>query len=114
AVPVRGALDRARSAHIMPRESPQTPRWRNWQTHYFEVVAGQPVEVRVLSWALKMPPSFAGRRRFRLYKAVEAPEVLPELRVVEKTLRRLGEHRLAVGAPPGALPRHALAAERVG
>ncbi len=28
-----------------------SPRWRNWQTHYFEVVAGQPVQVQVLSWA---------------------------------------------------------------
>jgi hypothetical protein len=31
---------------------PTTPRWRNWQTHYFEVVAGQPVQVQILSWAL--------------------------------------------------------------
>ncbi len=27
------------------------PRWRNWQTHYLEVVAPRGMEVRVLSWA---------------------------------------------------------------
>ena len=30
-----------------------TPRWRNWQTHYFEVVAPQGVQVQILSWALQ-------------------------------------------------------------
>ena len=29
-----------------------TPRWRNWQTHYFEVVAPKGVQVQILSWAL--------------------------------------------------------------
>ncbi len=31
--------------------SDTTPRWRNWQTHYFEVVAPQGVQVQILSWA---------------------------------------------------------------
>ncbi len=26
-----------------------TRSWRNWQTHYLEVVAGQPMEVQILS-----------------------------------------------------------------
>ena len=42
-------LDTGRSAHIISGES---PRWRNWQTHYFEVVAPQGVQVQILSWAL--------------------------------------------------------------
>src|SRR5688500_6764005 len=33
-----------------------TPRWRNWQTHYFEVVARQLVQVQILSWALSAEP----------------------------------------------------------
>src|SRR2546425_3827745 len=41
-------LDTPRAAHIIPAE---TPRWRNWQTHYFEVVAPQGVQVQILSWA---------------------------------------------------------------
>src|SRR5688572_6740848 len=44
-----------------PRGRPRAhhqPRWRNWQTHYLEVVAPQGMEVRILSWAL--PP---GKRR---------------------------------------------------
>src|SRR3982750_3094831 len=32
--------------------TPATPRWRNWQTHYFEVVAPRGVQVQILSWAL--------------------------------------------------------------
>src|SRR5436309_96140 len=35
----------------------QTPRWRNWQTHYFEVVAPQGVQVQILSWALESRPA---------------------------------------------------------
>jgi hypothetical protein len=30
-----------------------TRSWRNWQTHYLEVVAGQPMEVQILSSAAK-------------------------------------------------------------
>ena len=30
-----------------------TRSWRNWQTHYLEVVAGQPMEVQILSRAAK-------------------------------------------------------------
>ena len=30
-----------------------TRSWRNWQTHYLEVVAGQPMEVQILSSATK-------------------------------------------------------------
>ena len=41
-------LDSWRSGRIL---SVTTPRWRNWQTHYFEVVAPQGVQVQILSWA---------------------------------------------------------------
>src|SRR5690606_10640025 len=30
------------------------PRWRNWSTHWVQVLAGKTVEVRVLSWAPTM------------------------------------------------------------
>jgi hypothetical protein len=41
-------LDTTKAPHILFHLE---PRWRNWQTHYFEVVAGQPVQVQILSWA---------------------------------------------------------------
>ena len=41
-------LDRIAAERII---SAQAPRWRNWQTHYFEVVAPQGVQVQILSWA---------------------------------------------------------------
>lgn len=33
------------------------PRWRNWQTHRFEVAASNIVQVQILSWALKDHPA---------------------------------------------------------
>src|SRR5688500_7451729 len=44
-------LDRSQRSPIMCGRIDPTPRWRNWQTHYFEVVAPQGVQVQVLSWA---------------------------------------------------------------
>ncbi len=44
-------LDTTGSARIIP--AALKPRWRNWQTRYFEVVVPQGVQVRVLSWAIK-------------------------------------------------------------
>ncbi len=35
-----------------------TRSWRNWQTHYLEVVAGQPMEVQILSSAAKQAREF--------------------------------------------------------
>src|SRR5438270_3044684 len=32
-----------------------SPRWRNWQTHCFEVAASNIVQVQILSWALEDP-----------------------------------------------------------
>src|SRR5690348_8386098 len=45
-------LDNPPSPDIIRRT---TPRWRNWQTHYFEVVARQLVQVQILSWAYDPP-----------------------------------------------------------
>jgi hypothetical protein len=40
-----------------------TRSWRNWQTHYLEVVAGQPMEVQILSSATSKRDSSIRRRR---------------------------------------------------
>src|SRR5439155_23668805 len=60
----RKPLDSEKQGHIMPCKSPQTPRWRNWQTHYFEVVAPQGVQLQILSWASKKCRSRAGLAAF--------------------------------------------------
>lgn len=39
-----------RSRLEYPRITP-LPRWRNWQTHCFEVAASNIVQVQILSWA---------------------------------------------------------------
>jgi hypothetical protein len=52
----RAPLDSHGVAPIMfrvVRDTRTTPRWRNWQTHYFEVVAPQGVQVQILSWAFE-------------------------------------------------------------
>src|SRR6185437_11600599 len=38
------------TAYNPPRQVDKA-RWRNWQTHYFEVVAPRGVQVQILSWA---------------------------------------------------------------
>jgi hypothetical protein len=56
-------LDTREAAHILIQT---TPRWRNWQTHYFEVVAGQPVQVQILSWAYEKAIQFGSPSSFHL------------------------------------------------
>src|SRR5262245_52587674 len=53
--PNEGFFAKTRQPAVQPYNSDvrNAPRSRNWQTHYFEVVAPQGVEVRVLSWALR-------------------------------------------------------------
>ena len=41
------------------------PRWRNWETHQFEGLAGQPVEVQVLFWAVLLVAWNLAAPRFR-------------------------------------------------
>src|SRR5829696_6029582 len=60
---VEHALDSREPPRIIRRSTTEhhTPRWRNWQTHYFEVVAGNTVQVQILSWASMRGDPNAGR-----------------------------------------------------
>ena len=50
-------LDTPIERRIIPAvQSITTPRWRNWQTHCFEVAASNIVQVQILSWASPRPP----------------------------------------------------------
>jgi hypothetical protein len=50
------------------------PRWRNWQTHYFEVVAPQGVQVQILSWAFREgDPKWVA---FFIFESPQAGDVL--------------------------------------
>src|SRR5271155_5122767 len=79
--------DLAAAYNPAPKVNP-TPRWRNWQTHYFEVVAPQGVQVQILSWAFSHRLAcdvggFFRRQCGDLKPSFTAPLVRPALGRVE-------------------------------